>query len=234
MVGKHGGAAGFLISAGQQVRKVVAIKDVVAQHQRAGRVAQERFPDQESLRQAIGRRLNGVLQVEPPLCAVAQQLLETRRVLRRADDQDVAHAPEHESAQRVIDHGLVIHRQQLLAHGQGGRVQPRAGAAGEDDAFALGHGMGSRLKRLRQHARHARLPGGQGQAEGGLQLARVEARIQGAARGGGIGAGGDGAGDAGLQGGRSERFIFDSCPRLIPRWLEPYLHTHTSWFRRWP
>jgi hypothetical protein len=27
----------------------------------------------------------------------------------------------------------------LLAHGQRGRVQPAAGAASEDDAFALGH-----------------------------------------------------------------------------------------------
>ena len=38
--------------------------------------------------------------------------------------------------QRVVHHRLVVHRQQLLAHGQRGRVQPRAGAAGEDDALA--------------------------------------------------------------------------------------------------
>ena len=123
----------------QQLHEVVAVEDVVAQHQRARRIADELVADDEGLRQAIGAGLHRVLQVDAPLAAVAQQLLEARRVLRRADDQDVAHAAEHQRAQRVVDHRLVVHRQQLLADGQRGRVQPGAGAAGEDDAFALGH-----------------------------------------------------------------------------------------------
>jgi hypothetical protein len=39
----------------------------------------------------------------------------------------------------VVDHGLVVDQKLLLAHGQGGGMQARAGAAGEDDAFALCH-----------------------------------------------------------------------------------------------
>ena len=59
--------------------------------------------------------------------------------MRGADDKHVADAGQHQGAERVVNHGLVVHRQQLLADGQGGRVQPAAGAAGEDDAFAWGH-----------------------------------------------------------------------------------------------
>ena len=35
--------------------------------------------------------------------------------------------------QRVIDHRLVVDRQQLLADDARERIEPRAGAAGEDD-----------------------------------------------------------------------------------------------------
>ncbi|MDT4819932.1 hypothetical protein FQZ97_530620 [compost metagenome] len=140
VVREHGRTALLRISVRQQMGKVMPIEDVVPQHQRARRVPHELVADDECLRQAIGTRLHRVLQVDAPLAAVTQQLLEARRVLRRADDEDVAHAAEHQGAQRVIDHGLVVHRQQLLAHGERGRVQAGAGATGEDDAFALRHG----------------------------------------------------------------------------------------------
>ena len=40
-----------------------------------------------------------------------------------------------------VDHGFVVHRQQLLGNGQCDGVQARAGTACEDDAFSgvLGH-----------------------------------------------------------------------------------------------
>ena len=141
VVGKHGGAAGLRVGVVQQLLQVVAVEDVVAQHQRAGRAVQELLANQKGLGQPIGAGLHGVLQVDAPLAAVAQQLREARRVLRRADDQDVPDAGQHEAGQRVINHGLVVDGQQLLAHGQRGRVQAGAGATGQDDAFAcLGHG----------------------------------------------------------------------------------------------
>lgn len=138
VVGEHAGAVGAGHGVSQQVVKVVAVEDVVAQYQRRGVVADEFLADQEGLRQTIRAWLDGVLQVQAPLAAVAQQLLETRRVLRRADDEHVANARQHQGAERVVDHGLVEHRQQLLADGERGRVQASAGTAGEDDAFA-GH-----------------------------------------------------------------------------------------------
>ena len=112
------------------------IKNVVAQHQSAGGITQKLFADDESLGQAIGARLHSVLQTHAPLAAVAQQLLKAGGILRRADDQHLAYAGQHEGAERVIDHRLVIDRQQLLADGQRGRVQAGAGAASKDDAFA--------------------------------------------------------------------------------------------------
>ena len=74
--------------------------------------------------------------------AVTQELLEARRILRGGDDEDVADARQHEGAERVVDHRFVVDRDELLGDGQGGRVQPGAGAAGEDDAFPGEWGMG--------------------------------------------------------------------------------------------
>ena len=141
MVGKHCGTARLRLGLGQQRHKVMAVKDVVAQHQRAWIVSDKVFADEKGLRQAVRAGLHGVLQIHAPLAAVAQQLRKARRVLRRADDQDVANAGQHQGAERVVNHGLVIHRQQLLADGECGRVQPAAGAAGEDEAFAGSLGL---------------------------------------------------------------------------------------------
>ena len=114
----------------------MTVENVVAQHQCGGLVTQEGLANQEGLGQAIRAGLDGVLQVEPPLAAVAQKLLEARRILRGADDEYVTHTRQHECAERVVDHGLVEDREKLLADGQRGRVQSGAGTAGEDDAFA--------------------------------------------------------------------------------------------------
>ena len=136
MVGKDAGAFGTPVRIAQQFMEVVPIKNVVAQHQCARVGADELLANQKGLCQPIGAGLHRVLQVHAPGAAVAQQLLEAGRVLRRADDEHVAYAREHEGAERVVNHGLVVHRRQLLADGQRGGVQAGAGAAGEDDAFA--------------------------------------------------------------------------------------------------
>ena len=50
------------------------------------------------------------------------------------DDEDVLYPREHEDAQGVVDHGLVVDGHELLAHhlGQGEVAGP--GSAREDDA----------------------------------------------------------------------------------------------------
>ena len=71
---------------------------------------------------------------------MAQQFGKARGILRGADEQHVFDARQHERGQRVIDHGLVVHRHELLADSLRHGVQASAGTASEDDAFAMGHG----------------------------------------------------------------------------------------------
>lgn len=137
VVAEDRGAArlGVLHGARQVARQAVAVEDVVAQHQCARLAVNELLADGECLGQAVGARLLGVGQVHAVARAVPEQALEVGEVGRRGDDQDVADARQHEGAKRVVDHGLVVDRQQLLGGHERERVQAGAGPAGEDDAF---------------------------------------------------------------------------------------------------
>ena len=139
MVAEDRGAArlGVLDGARQVARQAVAVEDVVAQHERAGLTVDEVLADGEGLRQAVGARLLGVGEVHAVARAVPEQALEVGQVGRRGDDQDVPDARQHEGGERVVDHGLVVDRQQLLGGHERERVQARAGPAGEDDAFHI-------------------------------------------------------------------------------------------------
>ena len=137
VVAEDRGAArlGVLDGARQVARQAVAVEDVVAEHQRARLAGNELLADGEGLGQAVGARLLGVGQVHAVARAVPEQALEVGEVGRRGDDQDVPDARKHEGGQRVVDHGLVVDRQQLLGGHERERVQARAGPACEDDAF---------------------------------------------------------------------------------------------------
>ena len=137
VVAEDRGAArlGVLDGARQVAGKAVAVEDVVAQHQGARLAGDELLADGEGLRQAVGARLLGVGEVHAVARAVPEQALEVGQVGRRGDDQDVPDARQHEGGQRVVDHGLVVDRQQLLGGHERERVQAGAGPAGEDNAF---------------------------------------------------------------------------------------------------
>ena len=137
VVAEDRGAArlGVLDGARQVAGKAVAVEDVVAEHQGARLAGDELLADGEGLRQAVGARLLGVGEVHAVARAVPEQALEVGQVGRGGDDQDVPDARQHEGGQRVVDHGLVVDRQQLLGGHERERVQARAGPAGEDDAF---------------------------------------------------------------------------------------------------
>lgn len=122
---------GFL----QVAAEAVAVEDVVAEHQGARLAVDEVLADGEGLRQAVRRGLLGIGQVHAVARAVPEQALEVGQVGRSGDDQDVPDARQHEGAERVVDHGLVVDRQQLLGGHERERVQAGAGPAGEDDAF---------------------------------------------------------------------------------------------------
>ena len=137
VVAEDRGAArlGVLDGARQVARQAVAVEDVVAEHQGARLAGDELLADGEGLRQAVRARLLGVGEVHAVARAVPEQALEVGQVGRRGDDQDVPDARQHEGGQRVVDHGLVVDRKQLLGGHERERVQAGAGPAGEDDAL---------------------------------------------------------------------------------------------------
>ena len=106
----------------QVAAEAVAVEDVVAEHERARLAGDELLADGECLHQAVGTRLLGVGQVHAVARAVPEQALEVGQVGRRGDDQDVPDARQHEGGQRVVDHGLVVDRQQLLGGHERERV----------------------------------------------------------------------------------------------------------------
>ncbi len=117
--------------------EIVAIENVIAKNQRTMAVAEECFTDKKGLRQTVGAGLHGVLQVDAPLAAITKQLFEARRVLLGGDDKYVAYAGQHQRAERVVNHGLVVHRNQLFADRKRSGVKASAGASRQDDASAL-------------------------------------------------------------------------------------------------
>ena len=142
IVAKDGAAAAFLGVVRrilQDAGEAVAIKDVVPQDHGAAVAADELLPEDEGLGQPVGRGLDLILQMDAVLAAVPQQMLEAGGVLRRRDDEDILDAGQHQGGQGVIDHGLVVDRQQLFAGDHGQRVKPGAGAAGENNAFHYVH-----------------------------------------------------------------------------------------------
>ena len=147
VVAEDRGAArlGVLGGARQVARQAVAVEDVVAEHERARLAGDEVLADGECLRQAVRRGLLCVGEVHAVARTVPEQALEVGEVGRRGDDQDVPDARQHEGGQRVIDHGLVVDRQQLLGGHERERVQARAGPAGEDDAFHMNCPLQSKI-----------------------------------------------------------------------------------------
>ena len=120
----------------QHDRKVLPIEDVVAEYQRCRATAEEVGSDQESLRDALRLRLCRILDRESPLRTVAEQVTEGALVARGRDNQVFADTGEHQRRQRVVDHRLVVDRQQLLAYNGRDRVETGAGAARQDDPLA--------------------------------------------------------------------------------------------------
>src|ERR1044072_9741381 len=80
--------------------------------------------------------LRSISEREPPASAVTEQRLEGGLVVRGRDNEDLPDSGEHEHRQRVIDHRFVIDRHELLAHHRRHGMQPRAGAASQNDPLA--------------------------------------------------------------------------------------------------
>lgn len=66
--------------------------------------------DDEGFGKPVGLRLFGIGQFEPEFRTVPQQLAKNRQVAWRRDDKNLANSGEHQYAQRIVDHRLVMYR----------------------------------------------------------------------------------------------------------------------------
>ena len=110
-------------------------KNVVAQHHRNRIAADEILTDDERLRQAVRRRLNGIRQIHAELPSVSQQALKARRILRRRNNQNIPNARVHQHRHRIVNHRLIVNREQLFARHLGQRIQARAGTARQNNSL---------------------------------------------------------------------------------------------------
>jgi hypothetical protein len=113
----------------------MAIKDIVTQRQRNIRAIDKLPGDKKSLSYTLGPGLHRVLESDSPFRTISEQTLETFLLVRRVDDQYIAYARHHKGGERIIDHGLVVYRRELLRDCPRDGVKPCAGAAGQHDSF---------------------------------------------------------------------------------------------------
>jgi hypothetical protein len=135
-VGEHRRARGRRAGRAQHLGQVVAVEDVVAQHQRGRIAADEVAP----MRKACARPSGEAAPRSGCRCPTGCR----RRAAARSAACPAAWrspgsrgCPPASACERVVDHRLVVDRQQLLGDRLRDRVQPRAGTAGEDDALAF-------------------------------------------------------------------------------------------------
>lgn len=114
VISKDRGARGLGIGTLQQRGEIMAIIEVSIQNQGAGAVAHMLLAKDKRLGQPIRGWLYTVAKIHIPLRSIAKQLFKTRGVLRGRDNEHILHAGHHQAGERVVDHGLVVHRQQLL------------------------------------------------------------------------------------------------------------------------
>jgi len=97
-----------------QSRQAVAVINIVAKNHGDRVVADEFAPDDEGFCEAVGLGLLGKCQIEAEIAAIPEKVAEYRQIARCRYDQNVPDTCEHEYAQRVEDHRLVVNRQDLL------------------------------------------------------------------------------------------------------------------------
>ena len=78
----------------------------------------------KSLGQTFRFGLFAVIKLHAKTGAITQQLFETRQILGRRNQTNVANAAFNQGGQRIIHHRLVINQLELLAGHQRQRIQP--------------------------------------------------------------------------------------------------------------
>lgn len=114
LIAKYGGALATLGDFSQLGGKTLAIEDIVAQNQAYSVATDEVFGDDEGLGKSIRAWLDFVAEVNAELFAGSKRTFKAGLIFRRGDDEDILDARQHEYGERVVDHGFVVHRQELF------------------------------------------------------------------------------------------------------------------------
>ena len=135
VVAKHGGAIGLLGRLLQGLAQAVTMENIVPQDQADRVIADKLLTDKEGLSQPIWTGLYRILDTDAPLTAIAQNALIGGLIVWRADHQDFADPRQHQGGERVVDHRLVVDRQQLFVDAECCRMQTGTAATSQNDAF---------------------------------------------------------------------------------------------------
>ena len=114
--------------------------------------------------------------VDAVVVAVAEQAEELAGVRAAGDEHQLVDAGADERLDRVGDHRPVVQRQQVLVRDPRERVQPRARAAREDDAFHAGECKRAALRVDGQDEQEHRQAADEGDNQA-QRFARVHGRL---------------------------------------------------------
>ena len=115
---------------------MLLLDDVVAQDDADLLPVGEMFGQRQRVGDAALAFLVGVVDVrQAELFAIRQQAQKIAGILAAGDDQNIADARIHQRLDRVVDHRLVVDRQQMFVGDLGQREQPAACSSGQDDTF---------------------------------------------------------------------------------------------------
>ena len=135
---KNGGHAEAAWGKGKLIAEIfeaVAEENIVPKDQAGVASPDEISGKEERLSDTFRLRLCDVLKGASPLAAVPEKFAELPAVVWRGDDGNLTDARQKENRQRIIDHRLIVDRQQLLADAEREGVKPRTGTARQQDTF---------------------------------------------------------------------------------------------------
>src|SRR4029079_6436526 len=87
---------------------------------------------------------------------VPEKIAKSWRICRCRNDQDLTYSRKHQGCERIVDHGLVVHRHELLAHDLCRGPQARPGTDSENDSFSHAALNRARVSRSVRAARSVR------------------------------------------------------------------------------
>ena len=90
MISENRGPGVAGCSVGNHFLELMAVENVVTKNQGRKIIPDEVLSDNEGLRQAIGRRLHSVLDIDAPVVAIPKELLEARSILRGGYDKNLS------------------------------------------------------------------------------------------------------------------------------------------------